>query len=202
VRGKATKSASTPYFTTARKSKIANQKSKMQATAAEDQRYAELQLIALDFARHGEAEQLARMLRHLLPVNLEDAKGNTLLMLACYHGNLETARLLLDYGADVDRPNDRGQTPLGGVAFKGYTEIVALLLDNGANIDADNGIGMTPLMFAAMFGRAKVVEQLTARGASLKQRNRLGLTAGLMVRLSRLFARLLGKTAPSTLSTL
>ena len=126
-------------------------------TEGEEKRYAELQQMALGFARHGETESLATMLRHGLPVNLADAKGNTLLMLASYNGNLETTRMFLKHGADVDRRNDRGQTPLGGVAFKGYEEIVALLLKHGADVDADNGGGMTPIMFAAMFGRTKVV---------------------------------------------
>src|ERR1700677_1238018 len=96
-------------------------------TEAEEKRYAELQAVALDYARCGETEPLAQMLRHGLPVNLADTKGNTLLMLASYNGNLETARLLLEQGAEADRRNDRGQTPLGGVAFKGCAEIAALL---------------------------------------------------------------------------
>ena len=88
-------------------------------TTADDQRYAELQQRALDHARHGETEPLAAMLLHGLPVNLADAKGQSLLMLASYHGNVETTRMLLEQGADADRRNDRGQTPLGGAAFKG-----------------------------------------------------------------------------------
>ena len=158
-------------------------------TAAEEQRYAELQWLALDYARTGETESLAGMLGHGLPVNLADVRENSLLMLACYHQHLETARLLLACGADVDRRNRRGQTPLGGAAFKGYDDIVTLLLDCGADIDADNGLGMTPLMFAAMFGRTRVLARLQAHGASLQRRNRLGLSAHFMVRLARLAAR-------------
>lgn len=105
---------------------------------SEEKRYAELQLLALDFARNGETEPLAVMIRHGLPVNLADAKGNTLLMLASYNGNVETTRMLLEHGAEVDRRNDRGQTPLGGVAFKGYEDIVVLLLKHGADIDAED----------------------------------------------------------------
>ena len=158
-------------------------------TAAEEQRYAELQALALDYARNGETEALAGMLKHGLAVNLGDATDNSLLMLACYHQNLETARMLLAHGADVDRRNRRGQTPLGGAAFKGYEDIVTLLLARGADIDADNGLGMTPLMFAALFGRTRVLAQLEAHGASLKRRNRLGISARWVVRVARWFPR-------------
>ena len=61
-------------------------------TAADEMRYAELQQMALGFARHGETESLGAMLLHGLPVNLADLKGNSLLMLASYNGNLETTQ--------------------------------------------------------------------------------------------------------------
>jgi ankyrin repeat protein len=164
-------------------------------TEAEENRYAELQQMALDFARQGDTEMLDAMLRHGLPVNLADDRGNTLLLLASYHGHAQTTRMLLGHGADVDRRNDHGQTPLGGVAFKGYQEIAALLLQHGADIDADNGVGMTPIMFAAMFGRTKLVEQLQAHGASLSRRNRLGVSARWMVRISRWLGRFFHRPA-------
>jgi ankyrin repeat protein len=153
-------------------------------TEAEERRYAELQVQALDHARGGETAVLESMVRAGLPVNLADHDRNTLLMLACYHGHAETARMLLEQGAEVDRRNKRNQTPLGGVAFKGYAEVARVLLEHGAEIDADNGNGMTPLMFAEMFGRTEVVVVLRAAGANAKTRNKYGLSA-----------RLLGKTA-------
>jgi ankyrin repeat protein len=151
-------------------------------TEAEERRYAELQTQALDLARAGETTLLESMVRAGLPVNLEDHKGDTLLMLACYHDQLETARMLLAHGAGVDRRNQRGQTPLGGVAFKGYAEIARLLLEHGAAVDADNGNGMTPLMFAGMFGRTEVAEVLRQAGANVRTRNRYGLTSGVLAR--------------------
>src|ERR1700761_3672916 len=93
-------------------------------TESEERRYVELQLMALDYARHGETEPLAAMVEHGLPANLADLKGQSLLMLASYHGHLETARMLLAQGAQVDLRNNRGQTPLGGAAFKGDTAMV------------------------------------------------------------------------------
>ena len=169
-------------------------------TETEERRYGELQQLALDAARRGEMEILAGMVRHGLPANLCDHKGNSLLMFACYHEHLETARMLLEAGAEVDRRNDRGQTPLGGVAFKGYAEIAALLLQYGADRDADNGGGMTPLMFASMFGRTKVVELLTAHGASSKEPRRLSFSARLLLMIVPImrtfFSKLLGNSHP------
>lgn len=137
----------------------------VETAESEKARYANLQQIALDFARNGETAQLAKMLEYGLTPNLCDLKGNSLLMLASYNGNEEITQMLLEKNAEVDLLNDRGQTPLGGAVFKGFKKIVALLLDHGADIDADNGGGATPLMFAQMFGRNEIAELLIERGA-------------------------------------
>lgn len=152
-------------------------------TEAEEKRYAELQLLALDAARGGDSLMLASMVRAGLPVNLQDHKGNTLLMLASYHGHTEMVEALLDCGAEPDRRNLRGQTPLGGVAFKGYVEIAELLLDAGADPNADQGGGTTPLMFASLFGRTEMVRLLQQRGADTEGHNRWGFLVGFLNRL-------------------
>lgn len=126
----------------------------------EEQRYEELCLMALNFARNNETQNLASMIDAGLPVNLKSSKGDTLLMLACYNNSFETAKMLLEKGALVDEKNDRGQTPLAGVCFKGYLDIVKLLVENGANIDENNGMGMTPYSFAVMFGRKEIAQYL------------------------------------------
>ena len=129
-------------------------------TTDEEERYAALQDVALQYAREGETEALRKMLEHGLPVNLANSKGNTLLMLAAYHDHSTTTQMLLDYGAEADRPNDRGQTPLAGVAFKGYTQVAKILLQAEANPIASQGrvfgIEMTPLRFAILFGRREI----------------------------------------------
>ncbi len=131
-------------------------------------RYNELCIMALDFARHGQTEQLKAMLDAKLPVNLQDSKGNSLLMLASYNGNEETTQLLIDYHAKVDMKNDKGQTPLAGVCFKGNLQIVKMLVDAGANINENNGIGTTPLMFTSMFGHIEIVEFLSTYSSGSK----------------------------------
>ncbi len=133
-------------------------------SAEEEARYAELQGMALDFARQGETVELEKMIQAGLPVNLSDHKGNSLLMLAAYNEQAETVSMLLRHGAEVDRRNDRGQTPLGGVAFKGYTRIAEILMEHGADPNADNGGGSTPLTYAAMFGRLETADLLAHKG--------------------------------------
>nr|WP_246293120.1 ankyrin repeat domain-containing protein [Naumannella cuiyingiana] len=88
-----------------------------------------------DRARAGEAERLAAYLDAGAPVELTDAAGNTLLMLAAYHGHPDAVNVLLERGANPDAINDRGQTPLAGAIFKGYAEVVRMLVTAGADPD-------------------------------------------------------------------
>ncbi len=134
----------------------------------EQKRYDELCFMALDFARHNNFEELQKMLEAKMPVNLQDTKGNSLLMLATYNGAYECAKLLIKHGASVDLKNDKGQTPLAGVCFKGNLDMVKLLVENGANIHENNGLGMTPLTFASMFGHLEIVRYLTCVDNSAK----------------------------------
>ena len=88
-----------------------------------------------DQARAGSAAELGAYLDAGVPVDLTDAHGNTLLMLAAYHGHLEAVTALLARGADPDRVNDRGQTPLAGAVFKHSDGVCAALLAAGADPD-------------------------------------------------------------------
>ncbi|MFI6131345.1 MULTISPECIES: ankyrin repeat domain-containing protein [unclassified Micromonospora] len=90
-----------------------------------------------DLARAGETAELAANVDAGLPVNLTNAKGDTLLILAAYHARPETVAALLDRGADPDRVNDRGQTALAAAVFRQNAAAVRALLDAGA--DPDHG---------------------------------------------------------------
>jgi len=117
---------------------------------------------ATDLARKGDSTGLDALLKDGLAVDAQDAKGNTLLMLAAYHGKAETVVMLLKARATVDLRNAKGQTPLGGVAFKGYVDIATLLLDAGADPVADQG-GSTPADFATLAGKTEILALLQAR---------------------------------------
>ena len=106
--------------------------------------------LAMDLAREGRTVDLAEFLDHGLAVDVRDADGNTLLMLAAYNGRPDTVKMLLDRGADADIRNGRDQAPLAGALFKGEDAVVALLVAAGADLDAGTP---TARAAAAMFGR-------------------------------------------------
>lgn len=119
-----------------------------------EQRAIEVAHACFDFARQGQARRLAAYLDAGLPVDLQDAGGNTLLMLAAYHGHAETVRVLAERGAEVHRLNDRGQSPLAGAVFKGEDAVVTVLLEFGADPDAGQP---TARQTALMFGRTDLI---------------------------------------------
>jgi uncharacterized protein len=89
-----------------------------------------------DMAREGRTDQLSALLEAGAPVNLTNANGDTLLILAAYHQQSGVVRALLERGADVERLNDRSQNALTCAVFKQDAEIVGMLLDAGADPDA------------------------------------------------------------------
>lgn len=118
----------------------------------------EEELIALattlmDLARQGDTERLVPVLDQGAPLNLRDAAGNTMLMLAAYHGHADLVRALASRGADVDLANDRGQSPLAGAVFKGFTDVVETLVEAGADPDAGTPSARESAQF---FGREEL----------------------------------------------
>ncbi|HHU37766.1 MAG TPA: ankyrin repeat domain-containing protein [Propionibacterium sp.] len=103
-----------------------------------------------DLARQGDAARLGAYVDAGAPVDLTDAEGNTLLMLASYHDQPATVRELVARGADVDALNARGQSPLAGAVFKQADEVVRVLVEAGADPDAGTP---TARATAQMFGR-------------------------------------------------
>lgn len=119
------------------------------ASLNEDQT-AKVIALAMDIARDGNTAELADFLDHGLGIDIQDAEGNTMLMLAAYKGQAETVALLLERGANCDIRNNRDQSPLAGALFKGEEAIVTLLVTAGADLDAGTP---SPRAAAAMFGR-------------------------------------------------
>ncbi|AII14575.1 ankyrin domain protein [Campylobacter iguaniorum] len=149
-------------------------------TQEEEKRYEELCGYAFNFARSNQTNDLEMMINAGLSPNLQNHKGDSLLMLAAYNGSYETTKMLISKGARVDDRNDRGQTPLAGVCFKGNLEMVKLLVESGADIDANNGMGLTPYSFAVMFGKTEIAQYLLIKS---KKRSILKIISAKILRL-------------------
>lgn len=124
--------------------------------AAPDPQLVAIAHACFDSARAGDTERLQAYVEQGVPVNLTDATGNTLLMLAAYHGHAETVSALVDLGADPDRTNDRGRSPLASAVFNGEDDVVKVLLAGGGNPDIGTPSARAT---AKMFDRADLIPQ-------------------------------------------
>ena len=86
-----------------------------------------------DLVRAGETATVAAFVDQGVPVDLTNAKGDTLLILAAYHEHPDLVAALLERAADPDRINGRGQTALVAAVFRQHEAIVKALLTAGAD---------------------------------------------------------------------
>lgn len=112
-----------------------------------------------DLARDNKPIALKSLFDQGVPVDLTNAKGDTLLILAAYHEHAELVQLLINEGADLDRLNERGQTALVCAVFRNNLPIARMLLDAGA----DETLGtQTPAEVAAFFNLDAMQELFTS----------------------------------------
>ncbi|MET9492760.1 ankyrin repeat domain-containing protein [Nocardia sp. NPDC006630] len=109
-----------------------------------------------ELARAGDAEKLGAYIDAGVPVNLTNARGDNLLMLAAYYGHEAAVVTLLAHGADPNITNAAGQTPLSGAVFKGEPGILRALVAAGADPDAGDPSARET---AAMFEQTELLAQ-------------------------------------------
>lgn len=79
-----------------------------------------------------------------VPLDVEDADGNTPLSEAACYGEVELVELLLANGAHPDAQNNQGRTPLWRATYNGHEEVVKLLIEKGADASIENKDGEPP----------------------------------------------------------
>ncbi|GHB07904.1 ankyrin repeat domain-containing protein [Modicisalibacter luteus] len=102
-------------------------------------------------------------------VNIMDADGTPLLILAIRRGDLAAVKLFLEHGADANCRSDKGNSALS-VALDVREEIAELLIEHGASPNIPNQKGWWPLHTAADRGNAELCKHLMDRGANPDQR--------------------------------
>jgi uncharacterized protein len=109
-----------------------------------------------------------------LDVDVQNASGETALMMAALRGQAAWMRRLLERGAAVHKD---GWSPIHYAATGPEPKAVALLLELGAPVEALSPGKDTPLMMAARYGAEGSVDLLLARGASAAAKNERNLDA-------------------------
>ena len=96
-------------------------------------------------ARNGRIKRVEESLNLGFPVDGEDEKGNTLLLVACQNNNRRLVELLLVRGANINHQNAQGNTALHfALAFDPEGLLGEYLIEHGADDTLENVEGLVP----------------------------------------------------------
>lgn len=137
----------------------------------------QLQTYYFDAARQGDVEMLKTFIASHYPLDAQDDKGYTALILAAYNGQSKAVEQLLNAGANACVQDKRGNTALMGAIFKGELKIARRLMATECNPDQRNGAGQTAAMYAGLFKRVELLNDLARKGADLNAEDAVGNTA-------------------------
>lgn len=129
--------------------------------------------------RENATEAAIVLLNYGAPLEVENAKCFTPLILAAQKGNVELVKELLERGASPAATTCTGISAVLQAAHFGHDEVLKVLLQAGSSflIEIANYNHTTPLMRAAQEGHVKCVQLLLESGAHVNRRNRAHLTA-------------------------
>lgn len=117
------------------------------------------------------------ILTNKINLEVENAKKNTVLNLACLSGDSTLCYKLINLGADVSTKNVYGDTPLHSSVRSGDLGTVLVVLQNSlGSIFEKNMLGETPLHVAFISPKKnkKIIEQLILNGSDLRTKNNNG----------------------------
>lgn len=96
-------------------------------------------------ARNSRLKRLIESVDAGFDINMEDEKGNTLLLLACQNVNMKMVEYLVAKRANVNHKNTQGNTPLHfAMAYDAEGTLGEYLIGHGADDTIENVFGLTP----------------------------------------------------------
>lgn len=111
-----------------------------------------------DLARSGDVEALTQMLDSGVPIDLLNARNDSLLIISAYSQHPDLVQELLTRNADTSVVNSMGQTAISCAVFRNDQQILTQLVQAGA--DPDLG-AHTGLEIAHQFELTQMVKLLT-----------------------------------------
>lgn len=103
-------------------------------------------------------------------INVQDQRGSTPLVLACYYNNESVVNFLVDKVNDINGATKDG-SPLMAAAVKGNNSIAKTLLAAGADPNTEDANQTTALHYAVMFKNYDLTVMLLESGADPKHKN-------------------------------
>jgi ankyrin repeat protein len=131
----------------------------------------------LQAAAEGDADRAALTLRAGAPLEVQDERGRTPLLLAATHDRVDVARLLVALGADPDALDDGHDTPWLVTGVTGSVPMLEALMPAGPDLAIQNRFGGVSVIPAAERGHVDYVRRVVQTGIDVDHVNDPGWTA-------------------------
>lgn len=141
----------------------------------------EFQVLLVRLSAAAAVPALEKLVAAGVPVNGDNERGQTSLMVAAESGCLRCVEVLVGAGARLEASDVQGRTALLYAARAGHDSVALLLLEEGARIDAVDELERNALWWAVREQRWTVAGHLLAKGSPVRANaqgiNPLHLTA-------------------------
>jgi hypothetical protein len=134
-------------------------------------------LALITAARHGDLDDVRRLLDGGASVTATDSRGQTALIAAAWGNHLAVAATLIAAGADVNVQDETRQSAYLISTSEGYVELLRLTLRAGADVHRTDSYNGTGLIRATDRGHVEIVRELLATDIAIDHVNRLHWTA-------------------------
>uniref|UniRef100_A0A7S0DUY2 Palmitoyltransferase n=1 Tax=Amorphochlora amoebiformis TaxID=1561963 RepID=A0A7S0DUY2_9EUKA len=133
-------------------------------------------MLLMTMTTQGNLKMIKELVGMGADINYSEARGDSVLMMACWFGKYEIVKFALESKADINKRNNCSQTALHYASMKGFIKIIKLLLQYGASLGDVDDKGYTPVICAAQFGHTALLDYYKRIDGDLFARDKEGHT--------------------------